>query len=71
MLPLLKQTWSNYLVHGAEAAFTGPMARGDVATVRKHLRELKRLPEAQAIYRALLNSALNNLPVKNARKFRS
>jgi len=32
--------------------------RGDVATVRTHLRELKRLPEVRAAYVALARIAL-------------
>lgn len=65
ILPLLKRTWANYLVHGAGAAFTGPLARGDVATVRKHLLELKKIPKMREIYRALAHSAIDNLPVRN------
>ena len=53
MVPLLWQTISNYLKHDAPTAFSGPLARGDVATVRKHLAELHKLPEARAVYVAL------------------
>ena len=38
--PLLRQTLANYLEHGAAAAFSGPLVRGDVATVRRHLAAL-------------------------------
>jgi predicted short-subunit dehydrogenase-like oxidoreductase (DUF2520 family) len=65
MVPLLWQTLRNYLKHDAGAAFSGPLARGDVATVRRHLEELKVVPEARAVYVALAKSALKNLPVKN------
>ena len=65
VVPLIWQTLRNYLNHDAEAAFSGPLVRGDVTTVRKHLAELKRLPEARAVYVALANAALKNLPVKN------
>lgn len=65
VVPLIWQTLRNYLTHDAEAAFSGPLVRGDVTTVRKHLAELKRLPEARAVYVALANAALKNLPVKN------
>ncbi|MGB7552798.1 MAG: Rossmann-like and DUF2520 domain-containing protein [Candidatus Korobacteraceae bacterium] len=67
MVPLLWQTLRNYLQHDAASAFSGPLARGDVATVRRHLEELKLLPEARAVYVALAKSALKNLPVKNRR----
>ena len=67
MVPLLLQTLRNYLKHDAASAFSGPLVRGDVATVRKHLAELKKLPEAKAVYVALASAALKLLPVKNRR----
>jgi predicted short-subunit dehydrogenase-like oxidoreductase (DUF2520 family) len=63
--PLLRQTLNNYLEHGAAAASSGPLVRGDVATVRKHLAALANVPEARAAYVALATAALKNLPVKN------
>jgi len=65
MVPLLVQTLRNYLQHDAASAFSGPLVRGDVATVRRHLEELKAVPEARAVYIALARSAVMNLPVKN------
>jgi predicted short-subunit dehydrogenase-like oxidoreductase (DUF2520 family) len=65
MVPLLWQTLNNYLTHEAEAAFSGPIVRGDVATVRRHLHELERLPEARAVYVGLARAAVKLLPGKN------
>ena len=65
MLPLLGQTLRNYLEHDAASAFSGPLARGDIATVRKHLQELENVPEAREVYIALAKSAVKNLPVRN------
>ena len=65
MVPLLWQTLRNYLQHDAASAFSGPLVRGDVATVRRHLKELKAVPEARAVYLALASAAMKNLPVKN------
>ena len=65
MVPLLWQTLKNYLQYDAGGAFSGPLARGDIATVRRHLEELKAVPEARAVYVALAGAALKNLPVKN------
>jgi predicted short-subunit dehydrogenase-like oxidoreductase (DUF2520 family) len=62
MAPILKQTLKNYQERGAAAAFSGPIKRGDVDTVRRHLRELKRVPGASEVYRALVKSALIDLP---------
>src|SRR5208283_5089734 len=65
MLPLLLQTLRNYLSQDAASAFSGPLVRGDVATVRKHLEELKVVPEARQVYVALAKAAVKSLPVKN------
>ena len=62
MAPILQQTILNYLERGAPAAFSGPIKRGDLETVRRHLRRLKRVPEAGEVYRALVKSALRDLP---------
>jgi predicted short-subunit dehydrogenase-like oxidoreductase (DUF2520 family) len=63
--PLLRQTLSNYLEHGATAAFSGPLVRGDVATVRSHLAALQRTPQAREAYVSLARGAIEFLPVKN------
>jgi predicted short-subunit dehydrogenase-like oxidoreductase (DUF2520 family) len=62
MGPILRQTFKNYEERGAAAAFSGPIKRGDVETVRRHLKELKRVPGASEVYRALVKSALMDLP---------
>jgi predicted short-subunit dehydrogenase-like oxidoreductase (DUF2520 family) len=68
MVPLLWQTLRNYLKKDAASAFTGPLMRGDVATMRKHLKELRNLPEIRQVYIALCKASLKNLPVKNRAK---
>lgn len=67
MGPILEQTLINYRKRGPSAAFSGPIKRGDVETVRRHLQQLARVPEARAVYRALVRSALLDLPAKNKR----
>jgi len=67
-LPLLRRIWGNYLVHGAGVAFTGPLMRGDAATVEKHLAALRKLKPHSHVYTALATSALQNLPVKNRKQ---
>jgi predicted short-subunit dehydrogenase-like oxidoreductase (DUF2520 family) len=62
MRPILEQTLKNYFSAGAAAAFSGPIKRGDLDTIQRHLRELVRVPEAAAVYRALVRSALRDLP---------
>ena len=65
MQPLLQQTLRNYLKRDAAAAFSGPLARGDVATVRRHLDALQELSEFKAVYVALARAATRTLPVRN------
>ena len=62
---ILRQTFKNYQEAGGAAAFSGPLVRGDVATVRANLRALRVLPEARQAYLALARAALRDLPVRN------
>jgi len=66
--PILHETIRNYLERGPAAAFSGPIKRGDLNTVRRHLRELKRVRGASDVYRALVKSALMDLPARNRRE---
>jgi len=64
-MPIMMQTLSNYAALGPASSFSGPLVRGDAATVREHLKALKQTPDAKRIYIALARSALRRLPVKN------
>lgn len=57
--PLLRQTLDNFMSEGAVQALTGPISRGDAATVRGHLQALRSNSNRQAIYRALGNVAVS------------
>jgi predicted short-subunit dehydrogenase-like oxidoreductase (DUF2520 family) len=65
MLPILRQTLANYAKLGAPGSFSGPIARGDVATVVKHLQVLLEVPEFREVYVALARAGLSDLPAKN------
>jgi len=59
LAPLVKTTVDNLAARGPAGALTGPIARGDVATVRAHLRLLDReAPRVASAYRALSLEAL-------------
>jgi predicted short-subunit dehydrogenase-like oxidoreductase (DUF2520 family) len=62
MGPIVRQTLKNYQERGAATAYGGPMKRGDINTVLRHLKELQRVPGAGEVYRALVKSALIDLP---------
>jgi predicted short-subunit dehydrogenase-like oxidoreductase (DUF2520 family) len=70
MLPIIRQTLANYAARGPDRAFSGPIIRGDAATLEKNLKALWRLPEARNVYLALARSAVSNLPAKNRTKLR-
>ena len=65
MLPILQQTLANFATSGPAGAFSGPLIRGDAATVQQHLGLLQQLPAARQVYISLARSALTSLPVKN------
>jgi predicted short-subunit dehydrogenase-like oxidoreductase (DUF2520 family) len=65
MLPIVRQTLANYARLGAPGSFSGPIARGDVATVAKHLNVLRGITGAREIYVVLARAALHDLPAKN------
>src|SRR5690242_7693650 len=68
MLPIVQQTLRNYGAFGPADAFSGPLVRGDVATIRRHLGALSKLPDAKRAYVALARASLETLPVRNRRQ---
>jgi len=69
-LPIIRQTLENYSRLGPRNSFSGPIIRGDVETVAKHLAMLRKHPDARAVYVALARSALRSLPLKNRNELR-
>jgi predicted short-subunit dehydrogenase-like oxidoreductase (DUF2520 family) len=65
MIPILLQTLANYAAFDAGDAFSGPIVRGDVDTVKRHLQVLRSMPAAREVYSALARAALQYLPAKN------
>jgi predicted short-subunit dehydrogenase-like oxidoreductase (DUF2520 family) len=65
MLPILTHTLANYSRFGAAGSFSGPIARGDVATVEKHLKVLGKILGGREVYIALARAVLRDLPAKN------
>lgn len=68
MLAIVRQTVANYAALGPAAAFSGPIVRGDVETVRKHVAILKGNTEVYDVYSALARAALRYLPARNRGK---
>jgi predicted short-subunit dehydrogenase-like oxidoreductase (DUF2520 family) len=68
LLNLARQTLSNFERLGPRAAWTGPLARGDLGTVEKHLKELRKFPrEFAEVYVALTRLALRVLAARGTR----
>ena len=49
MLPIIRQTLRNYEKLGPARAFSGPIVRGDVETIRAHLKALAKSPSAKKV----------------------
>jgi predicted short-subunit dehydrogenase-like oxidoreductase (DUF2520 family) len=65
MIPILSQTLANYAELGAARGFSGPIIRGDVEIVKRHLRVLRESPPTREVYVALVRAAVQYLPAKN------
>jgi len=60
-MPLIFQTLSNISHKGTVNSLTGPIARNDVNTVRKHIKELEKIKDKQIIdyYKLISNLTIN------------
>ena len=67
-LPIIRQTLENYSRLGPRHSFSGPLRRGDIETVARHLRVIGANPELRKVYVALARAAIRKLPVKNRKE---
>lgn len=58
LVPLAEGAVRNVAARGTTEGLTGPVRRGDVATVQRHLDALRAQPELAEIYRALARRAV-------------
>lgn len=63
MRPIIERTLQNFYAHGPDAALSGPLVRGDLETIGKHLDALSRSPHELDVYRALSLYAAEALQV--------
>ncbi len=68
MLPIVRQTLANYAKLGPAGAFSGPIVRGDAQVVRKHVKELRKIPGAKEVYLALARAGFRYLPLRNRKE---
>lgn len=61
LAPIVRATMENVFTHGTESALTGPIQRGDVETVKRHMEALVRAtPETRQAYAAV---GLRTVPI--------
>ncbi len=70
MRPIVERTISNFFTDGPNRSFSGPIARGDAATIARHLDALRPHPRLLSTYRELARFALDSLPAQNRKKIR-
>lgn len=58
LIPLAEGALRNAAAHGTTQGLTGPVRRGDVATVSRHLDAIRDRPELAELYRALARRAV-------------
>jgi predicted short-subunit dehydrogenase-like oxidoreductase (DUF2520 family) len=58
LVPLAEGALRNVTTHGTTTGLTGPVRRGDAATIQRHLEALRGRPELAEIYRALARRAV-------------
>ncbi|HWU89108.1 MAG TPA: DUF2520 domain-containing protein [Kofleriaceae bacterium] len=58
LIPLAEGALRNVAAQGTTAGLTGPVRRGDVETIRRHLHTLHDKPDLAEIYRALARRAV-------------
>jgi len=66
MAHILRHTTENIIRQGTAGAFSGPLKRGDLATLRKHLDALRVVPQVLQVYKVLSVHAVKKLPVRKA-----
>ncbi len=62
LAPIAASTVQNFNMRGAGESFSGPIARGDIATIQLHLQALAAHPNLVEVYRSLSRNALEHLP---------
>jgi predicted short-subunit dehydrogenase-like oxidoreductase (DUF2520 family) len=68
--PIARASLDNLFLRGAGKSFSGPIARGDVQTIRLHLQALEPHPMLADVYRSLALYALEALPAQGKKALR-
>jgi len=68
--PIAQATLGSFFLRGAQKSFSGPIARGDVQTIRLHLQALEPHPMLAGVYRSLALYAMETLPAPGRKELR-
>jgi predicted short-subunit dehydrogenase-like oxidoreductase (DUF2520 family) len=69
--PIARATLDNFFLRGVGKSFSGPIARGDVQTIRLHLQALQPHPILADVYRSLASYAVKSLPASGRKQLRA
>jgi predicted short-subunit dehydrogenase-like oxidoreductase (DUF2520 family) len=61
IIPMIEETANNIKTLGVQESLSGPLRRGDVEVIKKHLRVLKEDKNLLEIYKALSRSIVDNI----------
>jgi predicted short-subunit dehydrogenase-like oxidoreductase (DUF2520 family) len=67
VLPIVEETLNNIKINSVKNALSGPLERGDIEIIKKHLNTLKKHKNLFDIYKTLSLVILKNV-VKNGKK---
>ena len=68
ILPIIKTTLGNVLKNGVQNALSGPLERGDISTIKKHLKILQKNKNLSNIYRTLSLAVLKNILITDNKR---
>jgi predicted short-subunit dehydrogenase-like oxidoreductase (DUF2520 family) len=69
--PITRRTIDHFFEQPSARSFSGPVARGDVRTIRLHLEALEVHPMLAGVYRSLVSYALETFPVSSRKELRA
>ncbi len=70
VLPIIFDTLDNIQKYGVKKGLSGPIVRGDIKTIKKHLETLKDYPEHYGIYCAISRVLIKYAPGKFQKKLK-
>ncbi|MEO0122484.1 MAG: DUF2520 domain-containing protein [candidate division WOR-3 bacterium] len=70
VLPMIFDSFNNVKKYGVKMGLTGPLIRGDLKTIEKHLETLKKDQELSYIYRALSYLIIKYAPAKTQKRLK-